>query len=100
MRGGELLDKMELVDPAYVAAADRPPQLRRVRWKAWASVAACLALAVVSVAVVRMSRQAPLPIRQAPPRRASRQRPLAGPASISTTTAPNMCFSKTEVPLN
>lgn len=66
MRGGELLDKMELVDPAYVAAADRPPQLRRVRWKAWASIAACLALLVGSAAVVWMSRQAPLPIRQAP----------------------------------
>lgn len=66
MRGGELLDKMELVDPAYVAAADRPPQLHKVRWKAWASVAACLTLVIASVAVVRMSRQAPLPIRQAP----------------------------------
>lgn len=66
MRGGELLDKMELVDPAYVAAADRPPKLQKVRWKTWASIAACLTLAVVSVAVVRMSHQAPLPIRPAP----------------------------------
>lgn len=66
MRGGELLDKMELVDPAYVAAADRPPKLHKVRWKAWASVAACLTLVVASVTVVRMSRQAPLPIRQVP----------------------------------
>ncbi|MDE6902170.1 MAG: hypothetical protein K2P22_05455, partial [Lachnospiraceae bacterium] len=66
MRGGELLDKMELVNPAYVAAADRPPQLRRVRWKTWASIAACLALLVGSAAVVRMSHQAPLPIHQVP----------------------------------
>lgn len=66
MRGGELLDKMELVDPAYVAAADRPPQLHKIRWRTWASIAACLALAVVSAAVIRMSRQVPLPIRQTP----------------------------------
>ena len=29
MRGNELLDKMELVDPAYVAAADVLPKPKR-----------------------------------------------------------------------
>ena len=37
MRGNELLDKMELADPAYVEAADRKPLRKRHSWIAWAA---------------------------------------------------------------
>ena len=46
MRGNELLEKMELIDPAYVAAADAPPQRRKTHWLRWGVVAACLCLAI------------------------------------------------------
>ncbi len=47
MRGSELLDKLELVDPAYVEAADRVPVKppRRPKWKYAAAACLCLALA-------------------------------------------------------
>ena len=45
MRGSELLDKMELASPAYVAHADRLPQ--KSRWQRWLPAAACLALLLV-----------------------------------------------------
>lgn len=41
MTGKELLDRMDLIDPAYVAAADLPPKKRR-RLPGWLAVAACL----------------------------------------------------------
>lgn len=47
MRGNELLDKMELVDPAYVEAADRNPVGKRSRWIKWGAVAACLSLVAI-----------------------------------------------------
>lgn len=44
MRGSELLDKLELVNPAYVEEADRVPARRPVRrWK-YGAAAACLCL--------------------------------------------------------
>lgn len=51
MRGDELLEKMELVDPAYVEAADAPRTKRRVRWSKWGA-AACAAMLVVAVLAV------------------------------------------------
>ncbi|MDD7642016.1 MAG: hypothetical protein PUK75_05990, partial [bacterium] len=45
MRGNELLDKMELVDPAYVEAADTKPKKKIVRIRQIA-VAACFALTI------------------------------------------------------
>lgn len=48
MRGDELLDKMELVDPAYVEEAARTPRRRRVRVAALAACA-CLVLAVCAL---------------------------------------------------
>lgn len=44
MRGSELLDKMELADPAFVQAADAPHK-RRKRYARWGALAACLCLA-------------------------------------------------------
>lgn len=44
MSGNELLDSMELADPAYVEAADSTPQKRT--WFRWTAMAACLCLVV------------------------------------------------------
>ncbi len=44
MRGNELLDKMELVDPAYVEEADEQPPKKRSPWLKWGGLAACLCL--------------------------------------------------------
>ena len=49
MRGNELLDKMELVDPAYVEAADRKPARQKHHWGQWAVVAACLCLVIAAI---------------------------------------------------
>lgn len=46
MRGSELLDKMELVDPVYVERADAKPKPKKTVWLKWSAAAACLALAV------------------------------------------------------
>lgn len=47
MRGGELLDKMELVDPVYIEAADKiPPKQKRNMPSRWLAAAACFALIV------------------------------------------------------
>lgn len=44
MRGNEFLDKLELVDPAFVAAADELPRRRRNVWLQWSGLAACACL--------------------------------------------------------
>lgn len=49
MRGNELLDKMELADPAYVEAADRKPLRQRRGWIPWAAAAACLCLLIAAI---------------------------------------------------
>ena len=35
MRGNELLDKMELIDPIYIEAADTAPSKRKSIWAKW-----------------------------------------------------------------
>lgn len=45
MKGSELLDKMELADPAYVEAADAAPRKARHKWVPWVAAAACLCAA-------------------------------------------------------
>lgn len=49
MRGNELLDKMELIDPAYVEAAEVKPKGKKNIWIKWGAMAACLGLAVMGV---------------------------------------------------
>ena len=45
MRGNEFLDKMDLIDPAYVEAAATTPQVKRWNWlKKCGTIAACLIL--------------------------------------------------------
>ncbi len=58
MRGNELLDKMELVDPAYVEAADAAPKVRKNTWVKWGTIAACLFL-VFRLAVPAMAASIP-----------------------------------------
>lgn len=47
MRGNEFLDKMELVAPAYIEAADKASGHRKSTWVRWGVAAACL-IAVIS----------------------------------------------------
>lgn len=48
MNGEELLEKMGLADPAYVAAADRPPRKRKHGWVKYGVAAACLGLVLLA----------------------------------------------------
>ena len=47
MNGNDFLDKMELIDPAYVEAADETPKKKRVAWLKWGAVAACLCVCLL-----------------------------------------------------
>lgn len=47
MRGNELLNKMEFIDPAYLEAAEKSPAPQRHRWFKYGLVAACLCVAVL-----------------------------------------------------
>lgn len=53
MNGTDLLEKMELVDPAYVEAADRASGKKRHKWIKWGAIAACF----VAVVVVLMTQE-------------------------------------------
>lgn len=59
MRGNELLDKMELADPAYVEAADRKPLRQRRGWIPWAAAAACLCLLIAAISVFSQKPSTP-----------------------------------------
>lgn len=48
MRGRDFLEKMELIDPAYVEAAEAAPARKQRGWVKWGAAAACLALAVLA----------------------------------------------------
>ena len=50
MRGNEFLDKMELIDPAFVEAAEAKPKKRKNTLVKWGTLAACLCL-VAAIAV-------------------------------------------------
>ena len=54
MRGKELLDKMELVDPAYVEAAEAAPARKggKLRRFGWGAAAACLCLILGTASVL------------------------------------------------
>lgn len=49
MRGNEFLDKMELIDPTYIEAADAAPKVKRTVWTSWrAAMAACLCVVLLA----------------------------------------------------
>lgn len=47
MRGNELLNKLESIDPAYIEAAGQASKKEKNTWIKWATLAACLCLVVV-----------------------------------------------------
>ena len=59
MRGQELLDRMNLVDPAYVEAADQLPKKKKQTVIKWGALAACLCLALVGAALLPKLQNAP-----------------------------------------
>lgn len=52
MRGNEFLDKMELIDPAYVEAADTNSKRKKSVWLKWGAMAACLCLIVGAITMI------------------------------------------------
>lgn len=52
MRGNEFLDKMGLIDPAYIEAADTKPKKKENVWGKWGALAACLCLIAATVIAV------------------------------------------------
>lgn len=52
MRENDFLDKMELIDPAYVEAADAKPEKEKSVWIQWDAMAACLCLVVASALMI------------------------------------------------
>lgn len=48
MRGNDLLDKMELIDPEYIEAADIRPRQKNSLWIKWGAMAACFCLAAIT----------------------------------------------------
>ncbi len=59
MRGKELLDKLDGIDPAFIEAADAPVRKKPRTALKWAAAAACLALAALAVFVLRTPEAAP-----------------------------------------
>ena len=62
MRGDEFLEKMDLIDPAFVTAAAEPSRQKEHRsvWVRWGAVAACLcAVAAIAFAALRPIGQQP-----------------------------------------
>lgn len=52
MKGNEFLDKMELIDPSYVKAADAKTKREKTSWVKWSAMAACLCLLIVGASVI------------------------------------------------
>lgn len=52
MRGSELLNKMDLISPQYIHAADIQPRTKRTGLKKWCAIAACLCLVFILAAPV------------------------------------------------
>ena len=61
MRGNDFLDKMELIDPAFIEAADNKPQKKKISWVKWGVVAACFCLVVTSAVVMPGMLNSPFP---------------------------------------
>lgn len=59
MRGNEFLDKMNLVDSAYIEAANIIPKRRKINLKKWCLIAACFCI-VFSITVSAMESSFPL----------------------------------------
>ena len=60
MRGSALLDKMELISPAYIELADAMPEKRKTAPVKWLSVAACICIIAAAASGI-LRHNAPLP---------------------------------------
>ncbi len=54
MRGNDFLDKMELIDSAYVEAADTKMKKKKPFWIKWGAVAACFAVMILACTILLM----------------------------------------------
>lgn len=52
MRGNEFLDKLELIEPAYVEAADNKPKKKKSILVKWGAMAACFCLLVAAAVAI------------------------------------------------
>lgn len=50
MKGREMLDTIEHLNPAYIEAAAEKPKARRTGWRKWGAMAACLCLVIAGIA--------------------------------------------------
>ena len=101
MRGNDFLDKMELIDPAYVEAADGKTQSRKYSRVKWGTIAACLCLATIGTLTLRQqnnSRQE-VPLQQSIPQQSISQQdtPQSVPqdsdfTNADTTTIPELNY--------
>lgn len=48
MRGREMLDTIENLNPAYIEAAAEKPKVKKAGWLKWGAMAACLAVVVIA----------------------------------------------------
>lgn len=55
MRGDDFLDKMELVDPAFVEAADRTPSAHKRSAMRWGVLAACICFVIATTTALAVS---------------------------------------------
>ena len=53
MRGHEMLDVIENLNPAYIEAAAEKPKAKKAGWLKWCAMAACFCLVVAGIAVYK-----------------------------------------------
>lgn len=53
MKGKDLLNKIELADPAFVEEADRAPKIQNNRWLKWVSMAACVCVLAIGIIILK-----------------------------------------------
>lgn len=56
MRGREMLDTIEHLNPAYIEAAADKPKAKKAGWRKWGAMAACLCLVIAGIAVHQTGR--------------------------------------------
>ncbi|MBO6231581.1 MAG: hypothetical protein J6O50_13555 [Ruminiclostridium sp.] len=55
MNGKYLLDKMDLIDPAFIENADKKPRKKPIKWQQWTALAACLVLSVTTAVMMAVN---------------------------------------------
>ncbi len=57
MKGSQLLDKMELIHPAYIDAAEKRPPEKKKKGLGWSAIAACLCLSLALIFLISHYRE-------------------------------------------